>query len=151
MTTNASVVAAKNACACSGKAHYIPESSEPSLFTTVKGEVNPEWVNWFATRYKLSKKTANNIGVALHDYLEAGEGYELTEYTPSSPYVKDTQTISMMFVLDCSRRYDMALTEACRIAESLKKIDTHPSGMSYAINALEPEIFARPKGMRPYS
>lgn len=145
MTTNASVVATNIARPCSGKAHYVPEASEPSLFTQVKDEINPLWVDWFATRYKLSKKTAGNIAVALHDYLVAGEGYELPKFGPANAYIQGTHITSMEFVLDCSRRYDLPLHEACVIAESLKKVDLSGKGYAFFEDA---NLLPHPKVIR---
>lgn len=134
----ASVKAAPQpACSCSGKVPYTPVVGEPSLFTNTHGKVSLIWTDWFSKKFDLSEQMAFNIGTALYAHMGKEEGRPLPKHGPESIYVPGTDLISMEFVVDTARRYNYSFVEAVDMAESLRKVDTDRSGLTYTLGTSE--------------
>lgn len=95
------------------KPAYIPEPTEPSLFTRGEGAVHPRWVRWFMVKFGLSHPMALNIGNALYAHLTNEPRQHIDLDSPLPPMsLPDEALVSMAFVLDYRHRYGVSFQVA---------------------------------------
>lgn len=95
------------------KSEYVPEPTEPSLFTRGEGAVHPRWIRWFMIKHGLSHQMAMNIGTALYDHLMKEPLREVDPESPVPPVsLSDIALVSMAFVMDYRHRHGVGFHEA---------------------------------------
>lgn len=118
---------------------YIPEATEPSLFTRGEGVIHPHWLKWFATKYALSHSMAFNIGTALCAHLLREKPRYIDPDSVPPPVVLDgSELVSMAFVVDYKHRHNVTYAQAytAGLTEIFKERGCFPDQFSpYAVTA----------------
>lgn len=96
-----------------GKSPYVPEPTEPSLFTRGEGAVHPRWVRWCMMKHGLNHTMAMQIGTALYTHLTQEPQRHIEMDTPLPPVsLQDEALVSMAFVMDYRHRYGVSFQVA---------------------------------------
>ena len=99
---------------------YVPEPTEPSLFTRGEGAVHPRWVRWFMMKYGLNHTMAMNIGTALYSHLSQEPRRHIDLDDPLPPVsLQDEALVSMAFVMDYRHRYGVSFQVAYTMGYSV--------------------------------
>ena len=110
------------------KSMYVPEPTEPSLFTRGEGAVHPRWVRWFMMKYGLNHTMAMNIGTALYSHLSQEPRRHIDLDSPLPPVSLENEAlVSMAFVMDYRHRYGVSFQVAYTMGYSeLFRSRPHP-------------------------